>query len=317
MEFLMNMLEAIASVRTPILDAFFSVITYIGDEIFFLAFAMFIFWCVDKREGYYVLFVGLFGVIANQFLKILFRIPRPWVIDPNFKPVDNAIEAASGYSFPSGHTQNVTGTFCSFAAYNRKKALTFISALVILTVAFSRMYLGVHTLLDVGVSLVLGTLIALLLRQFFISKYRFKRAMPYLCAVGIILGVAYAVYVYAVSKDPSLDSHNLHSAMKNAYTMIGCLAGLVPVYLVDLKFTKFETRAKWYVQVIKLALGFVIALAIKSGLSAPLVALFGNEFIARAVRYFLVVIFAGMIWPMFFKLLNRIDIPALNFKKTR
>jgi hypothetical protein len=42
-------------------------------------------------------------------------------------------------------------------------------------------------------------------------------------------------------------------------------------------------------------------MAIKAGLSAPLTALFGNEYIARAVRYFLIVIFAGAIWPLTFK----------------
>ena len=311
----MNMLEAIASVRTPVFDFFFSLITYVGDEIFFLAFAIFIFWCVDKREGYYVLFVGLFGVIANQFLKILFRIPRPWVIDPNFKPIDNAIEAASGYSFPSGHTQNVTGTFGAFAVYNRKKILTGISVAVIITVGFSRMYLGVHTLLDVGVSLIIGTAIVLLLRPVFSTEERFRRFMPYLAAAGILFGASYVIYVHVVSPDTTLDPHNLHSAMKNAYTMIGCLTGLIPVYVLDNKFVKFDTRAVWYVQIIKLLLGFGVVMLIKSGLSSPLVALFGNEYVARSVRYFLIVIFAGLIWPMCFKLLLRIKIPALERKK--
>ena len=314
MEILMDILRGIAAIRTPILDFFFSAITYVGDEIFFLAFAMTVFWCVNKREGYYVLFVGLFGTVANQFLKLLCRIPRPWVIDPVFKPIDSAIEAASGYSFPSGHTQNVAGTLGAFAAYNRKKVITVISISLIVLVAFSRMYLGVHTLLDIAVSLVFGLALVLLLRPVFSSDERFRRFMPYLAGLGIVLCIGFTVYVHAVSSDSELDPHNLHSAMKNAYTLIGCLAGLFPVYLVDTKFTKFDTRAKWYVQVIKLALGFGIVLLIKSGLSAPLVALFGNEFIARAVRYFLIVVFAGMLWPMCFKYLCRINIPALDFK---
>ena len=50
----------------------------------------------------------------------------------------------------------------------------------------------------------------------------------------------------------------------------------------------------------------------KSGLSSPLVALFGNEFVARAVRYFLVVIMAGVVWPFCFRYLVKIKIPALD-----
>ena len=44
-------------------------------------------------------------------MKLSFQIPRPWVLDPNFTIVEQAREAATGYSFPSGHSQSAVGTF--------------------------------------------------------------------------------------------------------------------------------------------------------------------------------------------------------------
>ena len=68
----MEFLYLLEKIRNPFLDAFFSLITYVGDEIVFLAVAILVFWCIDKRPGYYILTVGLVGTVLNQTLKLLF-----------------------------------------------------------------------------------------------------------------------------------------------------------------------------------------------------------------------------------------------------
>ena len=295
----MQFLYLLEKIRNPVLDFFFSAITYFGDELVFLTVAILFFWCVDQRRGDYILTVGRVGTVLNQALKLIFRIDRPWVKDPSFKPIENSIEAASGYSFPSGHTQNVTGTFGSIAASSKGRGARIFSIVMIALVAFSRMYLGVHTPLDVGVSLILGTLLVLAFYPVFKSEESFKRFMPYVVIGCAVLSVAFVLFVALMPKG-GLDSHNLHSGMKNAGTLLGCTAGLVVVYFVDTKFSKFRTDAPWYFQIVKLVVGLAVVLGIKSGISAPLVALFGNEYVARAVRYFLIVIFAGVVWPLTF-----------------
>ena len=295
----MQFLYLLEKIRNPVCDFFFSAITYFGDELVFLTVAILFFWCVDKRRGYYILTVGLVGTVLNQALKLIFRIDRPWVKDPSFKPIENSIEAASGYSFPSGHTQNVTGTFGSIAASSKGRGAKIFSIVMIALVAFSRMYLGVHTPLDVGVSLILGTLLVLAFYPVFKSEESFKRYMPYVVIGCTVLSVAFVIFVILMPKE-GLDPHNLESGMKNAGTLLGCTAGLVAVYFVDAKFTNFRTDAPWYFQIVKLVVGLAVVLGIKSGLSAPLTALFGNEYVARTVRYFLIVIFAGIVWPLSF-----------------
>ena len=152
----MKFLYFLESIRNPVLDFIFSTVTHIGEETVFLAVAILFFWCVNKREGYYILVTGLIGTVVNQWLKLLVRIPRPWVKHPGFTVVESAVEEATGYSFPSGHTQNVAGTFGSIARFTRRNWLRIASLVIIVLVSLSRMYLGVHYPTDVLTSLCVG-----------------------------------------------------------------------------------------------------------------------------------------------------------------
>ena len=103
--------------------------------------------------------VGFWGLLANQFLKITCRVPRPWVRDKNFTIVESARQEASGYSFPSGHTQNIAGTFGAIGATSKRRWFSIVCIVIIVLVAFSRMYLGVHTPLDVLTSVAISLLL--------------------------------------------------------------------------------------------------------------------------------------------------------------
>ncbi len=308
----MPFLYFLQDIRNGFFDFFFSLITHLGEETVFLVIAILFFWCINKREGYYILITGLVGTVVNQMLKLFFRIPRPWKLDPNFEIVEAAREEATGYSFPSGHTQNIAGTFGAIAAFKKGRARTAICTTIIVLVAFSRMYLGVHTPLDVIVSLIMALGLILLLRPVFATEENFKKFMPWIVVASVVLSTAFLAYVLSFSGVSFIDPRNYQSGLKNACTLLGCTVGLILVYFVDTKFTNFKTDGKWYAQVIKLVLGLAGVLAIKSGLSAPLTAVFGNEFVARSVRYFLIVAFAGAVWPLTFKWFSELKIDFLD-----
>ena len=119
----MEFLRLLEKIRNPFFDFIFSLVTKLGEETVFMAIAIIVFWCFSKKDGYYILSVGFIGTILNQLLKLCFRIPRPWVKDPNFTIVESARAEATGYSFPSGHTQSSVGTFGSLAYVFKQKWL--------------------------------------------------------------------------------------------------------------------------------------------------------------------------------------------------
>ena len=119
----MDVLYFLERFRMPILNEFMLLITQLGEETAFLVAALIVFWCVDKKKGYFLMSVGFLGVMLNSTLKLLCRIPRPWVLDENFTILEEAREAAAGYSFPSGHSQTAVGTFGSLACISKKKWL--------------------------------------------------------------------------------------------------------------------------------------------------------------------------------------------------
>lgn len=325
----MEFLYFLESIRNPVCDFLFSLITHLGEETLFLVFAIFVFWCVDKRGGYYVLITGLIGTVINQWLKIVCRVPRPWVLgaEHGFKPVESAFAEAGGYSFPSGHTQNIAGTLGSSCAFFKRKWVRITAIVIIALVSFSRMYLGVHTPLDVFTSLGVALVLVLALYPVFSTEERFNKYMPYVVGVSAALTLAFFIFVnllnpadYVADITVGADGtvHDpLASALKNGATLLGCMLGLVVVYPLDRLVIKFETGARWYSQLIKLAVGLALVLLIKEGLRAPLELLVGvftpePTFIARALRYFFVVLFAGTLWPITFKFFAKLRIPAME-----
>jgi membrane-associated phospholipid phosphatase len=294
----MDFLYFLEGIRTPLLDAFMLTITQIGEETVFLVTALILFWCVNKRLGYYIMSVGFIGTLANQFMKLTFRIPRPWVIDENFTILEQAREAASGYSFPSGHTQSAVGTFGSIANTTKHRWLRNISIVIAILVPFSRMYIGVHTPLDVIVAAVIAVALILLLKPIVLKND--GKYIPPLLIVMTVLAVGYLCFVELFPFPDDIDAANLASGIKNAYTLLGALFGLLVVYIVDENWLKFSTQAVWWAQVLKVVCGLGAVLIVKSGLKAPIQALFGNS-VGTAVRYFLIVIVAGIVWPLSFR----------------
>lgn len=309
----MELLYFFESIRNPVLDFIMSAATYLGHEVIFLALALCLFWCIDKRAGYYVIAVGLTGTICNQFMKMLFRIPRPWVIDPSFTIVENARAAASGYSFPSGHTQCGVGAWGCLARFTKNKPLRIAAIIIAILVPITRMYLGVHTLLDVSVSFVLAILMVFAFYPMVTNADRKPHLLGILFGGMTLLALGNFLYMNLYSFPADVDLANYSSALKNASTLLGAALGLVHVWYVDQKYLHFETKAVWWAQIIKAAVGVGLVLLIKSVLKAPINDLFelviGTETYAGDVlRYYLVVVCAGILWPMTFPFFARLGV---------
>lgn len=296
----MSFLYFLESIRNPALDAFFSTVTRFGEETLFILLAVLFFWCIDKKQGYYLLAIGFIGTVLNQFLKICFRIPRPWVRDPDFTIVESARAEATGYSFPSGHTQASVGSYGAVARWNKNRILRMGGIALCILVPLSRMYLGVHTPLDVGVSILIALALIFGLYPLIRSGFENQRTMRILFSVMVALSLGLIAFARLYSFPADVDLHNLQSALENGYKMLGCSVGVFVVYEVDARFLRFDPAASLPAQILKFVTGIIPVLVIKSALKAPLYVLCGGDAVADALRYFLIVLFIGCVWPLTF-----------------
>ena len=292
----MQLLYALESIRMPWLDSIMSLITNCGGETVFMAIAIIVFWCVSKACGCYILTVGFIGTVFNQFLKLFFRVPRPWVKDPNFTIVESARADAGGYSFPSGHTQNVFASFGAGFAWTKKVWLKIVCAVLIVLTAFSRMYLGVHTPLDVGVSFVAGLVLVIVLYPVFRDLDAHPRRMYWILGCMVVLDVLFLLYAQLWQFPADVDQANLAEGRKNAWLLLGALIGFCAGYAVDQKYIRFDTRAVWWAQILKTVIGLAILIAIRAGVKM----LLGGSYAVTCLRYGLMTFFAAGIWPMTF-----------------
>lgn len=299
----MELLYFFEKIRLPGLNELMLAVTTLGEETAFLVIALVLFWCVNKYQGYYILSVGFVGTIANQFMKLWFRIPRPWVLDENFTILEQARDAATGYSFPSGHTQSAVGTFGGVALSTKNKAVRIAAVILAVLVPVSRMYIGVHTPLDVGVSVVLALALVFLIRPIVLRHTHTKMAL--LFAAMICLGIAYLVFVEVYSFPADIDPRNYESGLESAYTLLGALLGIAVVYIADEMWLHFSTNAIWWAQILKVFCGLALVLVVKTGTKEILNGIFG-DLAGRAVRYFLVVVVAGVVWPLTFQWFSKL-----------
>ena len=302
----MSLLYWLQSIRNPVLDAIFSVITRLGEETALMVVGMFILWCVSKKWGYRFFLIGLVGNTMNQLLKAIFLIPRPWVLDPEFPIVESARAAATGYSFPSGHTQTAAGVFGTLAVWLKKRWLTILCIVMTLLVGFSRMYLGVHTPLDVGVSLITGLFIVLGLNWLLNRCEGNSKAM-----LGIFLGaLAFALVLVLYvnfaplreANNPEFDAHG----RKSAWVCFGTMAGLILGWWFDEHYLHFETKAVWWAQILKVIIGAGLVMGVRIGLKPVLNAIFGDVQFTNGIRYLLMAVMASVIWPMSFGFFSRL-----------
>lgn len=138
-----------------------NLLSFLGNEEFFLLLAPALYWCIDSQVG---LRIGLLLMISgsfNAFFKLLFFQPRPYWIDPAVK----AFDAETSFGIPSGHAQHSIVVWGGLAASFRKRWLWTTALLLILLIGLSRLFLGVHFPGDVLAGWLIGaTVLAVYLK---------------------------------------------------------------------------------------------------------------------------------------------------------
>ncbi|MEG2234495.1 MAG: phosphatase PAP2 family protein [Oscillospiraceae bacterium] len=290
----MSFLWALSEYRTPFLNGLFKFCTLFGEETIAIALICVLFWCVDKNLAYIIGFSYFLSGLLVQGLKITCKIDRPWILDSNFKPVEGSMTTATGYSFPSGHTQSSSSLFSTLGFRAKKAWLKTVCFAMIFFVGFSRMYLGVHTPKDVLVSFGLSVVISAVVCAFYdrIIKLRYAdiglSSFFLLCACGLMI---YSISMYSAG---TIELQYVSDCFKAAGAGIGFAVG----FFIEHRFIRFDPRGAGIgVQLLKFVLGIGTTLALKSGLKLIL----GVSLAADSIRYAIVVLWIIAVFPLFIK----------------
>ncbi|MBQ8707319.1 MAG: phosphatase PAP2 family protein [Succinivibrionaceae bacterium] len=319
-------LHTLANLRLPALTWLLEKLTYLGDEKLFVVISLIVFWCFSKRGGLYMLTTG-FGVSSvGQALKLLFRIPRPWLLDPEMESrvVPSARESnllgegADGWSFPSGHTLISVGTYGGMAAWFQSRALRIIGIVLAVLIPFSRLYLGVHTPLDILCGALLALAAVLALRPIFQSR-RSRKIRAALIGSVLLSAIMLVITWQGLPAGLTEEESALYaSGVKNLWQLMGATPAVWLAFEVDRKWTHFTPLASWKVQILKIAGGSFIVLALQVGVQ-KLLGYAKPITVDNMTRNGLIVCLANFLaltggmtfWPMAFrKLAERIDGPV-------
>ncbi len=136
-----------------IFNEFFNALSkFAVDILIFLPYV--VFWCVSTTWGYRFIATIWGGEVVNGVIKLSVCAYRPWIRSDLIEPAGDSKVAATGYSFPSGHTMCATTMYGTTFIWqkNRQRWIAVLCAVLIALTGFSRNFLGVHTPQDVLVS---------------------------------------------------------------------------------------------------------------------------------------------------------------------
>ena len=284
--FELQFLKWLESIRTGFLTALFEGITILGEETLIILLVVALWFAVDSKLAQKVFFVTICSTGLNGVVKNLAQVPRPF--DKGIVPVRQ--ETATGFSFPSGHTQNFSTCSTLFAIKFKKNWFTGLVAVLIALVAFSRLYLGVHYPSDVLVGAVFGVGMA------FLGNYLFDHVKDekMLYTIVFAIFVPFVVYFLIVANERFADF----------FKVFGMMGGLTLIAFLQEKTKPIAYDVVWWKKLLRIVIGVAIAFAFKEGLKVFKMDNLYVDLMLDAFRYFVVVFAVGYLCPLLFKKVN-------------
>ena len=229
----------------------------------------FVYWVFNKRFGLYIATSFTAGHTLNAFEKLCACIYRPWILDTRIIPAGDAIATATGYSFPSGHTTVAVACWGAIGLWykNNKKAL-LLSVIFCLAIAFSRNYLGVHTLQDVIVGFIGSYIILICIKKLLLwCEHGKNRDIIFVLFVTFI-SLLVALYTYYKSYPENYDSLGklLIDTQKyhwEAFPKLGLIIGSYFGWLIENRYIKYDShRGTISAKITRTAIGLALLIGI-------------------------------------------------------
>ncbi len=296
----MELVRLLEEIRWDFFTDLNLIFSVLGEELVVIAILCLIYWCYNKKLGYQLAFSWLISGVIVNVSKLLIKIPRPFIADKTLNPVEGALGHATGFSFPSGHTQSATSIYGTLSIYfgKRYKLFGFLFIIPIICIAFSRMYLGVHTPYDVLAGFAVGLIVTLALNYLY-TNYCLDSSHYGLILLAITI-VSFAVMIFAAYEMiyVKVEIENYSDCFKVAASSLGFIFG----WYIETTKIKFHENTYIGFQILKYICGIIGVIIIKLGLSF-LCKQLPEEYIVLTfiLPYFFTTFWITGIYPIFIK----------------
>ncbi len=286
--FEIEILKRIELLRNDFINSFFEYVTMLGEEVLMILIVAILWFAFDKRIAQRLFFITVVSLSFNSVIKNIAKIPRPFA---SGEVTCVRPDTATGYSFPSGHTQNFATWSTAVAIKIKKTWVSVITAVLIFLVALSRVFLGAHYPSDVIVGVILGVAFAFIGNSIYDKTD--NKGKLFTC---VLLLLTPFVVFFMIKPDP------LYSDL---YKLYGMLAGLILSVSFEERFAKLDYTVAPWKKTLRVVIGVTLALAVKEGLKALNVfTILQLSFAFDALRYLALVFVCLGLCPFLFKKLN-------------
>lgn len=298
------MLQDLRNATGGVFNEFFNAVSKFAVDILpFLPFV--IFWGVDKAWGYFFITCHWLGEMVNGIIKLTVCAYRPWIRSELIEPAGDSKTAATGYSFPSGHTNVGTTLYGAVFVWqkDKKRWLANLCVVLILLTGFSRNFLGVHTPQDVCVGMIESVLILFCVRAASKKVEGNEQVIDILTLVGLVFVVATLIYIQV--KPYPMDYNaagellvNPSKMMNDCFKACGAMTGFLIGSFIDRHYIHYEIPVGHKNLPLLVSVGAGILFGWKEFFAPAIIVDFlgghwGN-FIARCIM----LLFAMCVWPL-------------------
>ena len=223
MGFQLDILMYLQSIRNELLTGIFTFFTICTEVPVITVLTAMLYWCINKKAGQRILFALAGSLNINVAVKNIVKMPRPIGTKGL---ISLRTQTATGYSFPSGHTQTATTFWTSMITQFKNIWIYIIGILMILGAGISRLYLAVHWPMDAIVGWILGIILSILFIKLF--DYIDNSKNYYIL---VIIMLIFGVCTYFVGGE-------------DFYKLFGLYSGFALGYMVEDTYISFSTENK-------------------------------------------------------------------------
>ncbi|MEG2983220.1 MAG: phosphatase PAP2 family protein [Peptostreptococcaceae bacterium] len=271
-----QILKYIQTFKSPILNMIFLIITMSTETPVIFIVASALYWCVNKRYGQRLIFALTGNIALNTGVKEFFKAPRPIGV----KGIESMrTSTATGYSFPSGHTQIGTTFWISIMSIVKNRYVYITGTIIFLGIGISRLYLGVHWPIDVLFGWIFGIVFTIIC-NYILHKVEQNEKYRYFNFVLIPM----VLWIFVVNSIEYVK-------------MVGLISGFIIGYIIEKEYIKFNVDVCMKSKIYRYLFGVISLGAVYIILKLIMPA----NYIGGYLRYSLLMIYAMAGAPLLFE----------------